>query len=100
MNQETKINNEMNVCSVCGAKWINSQLYWSTGKPGRNIDLAGLVCNQLKNSAAKNSCINPCQGQVGGDTWDDRIKFLERMEAENGIGPNNLPGGGSLSIKS
>lgn len=69
------------VCPVCHARWFNGQLMWANGKPGRNIDLAGLVCNTLKKSKQKD-CINPCQGQVGGDTWEDRRKFLDQIEAK------------------
>lgn len=52
-------------CPRCGARWLNGQLYWATGKPGRELDLAGLVCNAVQDSA----CINPCNGQEGGQTW-------------------------------
>ena len=61
--------------------WINNQLFWSTGKQGRNIDLAGLVCNGLEKRKGF-KCVNPCKGQIGGDTWEERRKFLDRAMAE------------------
>ena len=66
------------VCNKCGAKWLEGQLYWSTGQPGLEIDLAGLVCNQA-NSA---ECINPQKGATGGQTWEKRLQFLEDFETE------------------
>ena len=36
-------------CSKCGACWIWGQHYWSgTGNKGNELDLAGLVCNNLE----------------------------------------------------
>ena len=35
-------------CPTCNAQWFGGQLYWSTGKEGDPHDLAGLVCNTLK----------------------------------------------------
>ena len=36
--------------------WLNDQHIWTgTGKPGSNLDLAGLVCNKL----GDDTCINP-----------------------------------------
>jgi hypothetical protein len=64
-------------CEICGAKWLNDQLYWSTGKEGRNIDLAALVCNKLsKDKYAK--CANPSKGAEGGVGWEERIKIIEQ----------------------
>jgi hypothetical protein len=64
------------VCDTCGAKWLDGQLYWSTGKPGLERDLAGLVCNETDSP----KCINPQKGTKGGQTWADRLKFLEDFE--------------------
>jgi len=62
-------------CPKCGAVWINGQHYWSgTGKKGNELDLAGLVCNKLGN----HQCINPCKGQDGGTTWEDRLEQLDQ----------------------
>jgi len=37
-------------CPKCGAVWLNGQHIWTgTGKPGNDLDLAGLVCNKLGN---------------------------------------------------
>ena len=52
-------------CGKCGAKWIDGQLYWATGKAGKEEDLAGLVCNNL----GDDQCINPKRGDATGDTW-------------------------------
>lgn len=61
-------------CSKCGALWINGDHYWSgTGKKGNELDLAGLVCNKL----GDDTCINPCRGKIGGETWEDRLEKLE-----------------------
>ena len=61
-------------CPKCGAKWIEGQLYWSTGKEASELDLAGLVCNSL----ADDTCINPLRGQEGGNTWEERINQIEK----------------------
>ena len=65
-------------CQVCQASWIAGQLFWSTGKPGRNLDLASLCCNRLAalDPTKFELCANPCKGQEGGDTWEERMKFL------------------------
>ena len=60
-------------CGKCGAKWIDGQLFWSTGKPGRDEDLAGLVCDRW----GGDQCINPVRGtEHGGDTWAKRSDSL------------------------
>ena len=63
----------MQVCPTCQARFIDGQLYWSTGKPGDPKDLAGLVCNPFSNGRP---CINPCKGVKGGQTWEDRLGDL------------------------
>jgi hypothetical protein len=63
-------------CSKCGAVWLNGKHVWSgTGimKEGSELDLAGLVCNKHGDS----TCINPCKGKSGGDTWEKRLNDLE-----------------------
>lgn len=55
-------------CAKCGAKWIDGQLFWSTGQAGKEEDLAGLVCNTLGDE----NCINPAKGSTGGDSWSQR----------------------------
>jgi len=61
------------LCSVCGAKWIDGQHYWSgTAKKGNELDLAGLVCNNLPDEKRQN-CANPCRGMEGGQTWAKRL---------------------------
>ena len=60
-------------CERCGARWLNGRLYWATGKPGSELDLAGLVCNVVNDPR----CINRCKGQSGGDTWAKRRDFID-----------------------
>jgi len=68
-------------CPKCGATWINGQHRWSgTGVRGSEIDLAGLVCNKQGDF----QCINPKKGQDGGDSWEKRLEFLDKMQSENG----------------
>jgi len=70
---------ERKECPKCGAVWINGQHYWSgTGNKGNELDLAGLVCNNL----GDNQCINPVRGQDGGDNWEKRMNDLERFGEE------------------
>lgn len=62
-------------CPKCGAMWIGEQHYWTgTNKLGNELDLAGLVCNNL----GDDTCINPKRGGEGGDTWRKRYKDLEK----------------------
>ena len=68
-------------CSVCGAKWVDGQLYWATGKPGKDIDLNALVCRRLPSEKAPN-CINPCQGQDGGVGWEERMGMVNAALTE------------------
>ena len=70
---------ERKECPKCGAVWINGQHYWSgTGNKGNELDLAGLVCNNL----GDNQCINPVRGQDGGDNWEKRMENLEKFGEE------------------
>jgi hypothetical protein len=64
-------------CPVCGATWISDQLYWATGKPGKDEDLAALVCNRLTAEKAE-GCVNPAKGQEGGVGWEERMKIIEQ----------------------
>ena len=64
-------------CEICGAKWLDEQLYWSTGKQGKDIDLAALVCNNLPRGKYV-KCANPCKGQEGGIGWNERLKIIEQ----------------------
>jgi len=64
-------------CSKCGAIWINEKHIWGgTGNKGSELDLAGLVCNTSHGGG--DACINPLKGKVGGQTWEDRLYFLEK----------------------
>jgi hypothetical protein len=65
---------ERKECPKCGALWINGQHYWAgTGKLGNELDLAGLVCNNLGDK----TCINPVVGKEGGVTWKQRLESLD-----------------------
>lgn len=62
-------------CPKCGATWINGEHRWSgTGVKGSEMDLAGLVCNNL----GDDTCINPMKGRDGGDTWAKRLEVIEK----------------------
>ena len=83
-----------NVCSKCGARWLNGQMFWSTGAQGNELDLAGLVCNNLK-PGEEVECINSKRGEVGGDTWDFRRGFAEGLMTEwERANKNQKPGQG------
>jgi RNA polymerase subunit RPABC4/transcription elongation factor Spt4 len=64
-------------CPVCGATWISEQLYWATGKTGRDEDLNALVCRRLTTEKAER-CVNPVKGKDGGIGWEEREKMLEQ----------------------
>jgi hypothetical protein len=66
-------------CPKCGAVWLNGQHRWSgNGNVGNPLDLAGLVCNKWGDG----TCINPCKGMSGGDTWDKRLELLGKFGKE------------------
>ena len=71
-------------CPVCGAHWFNDQLYWSTGKPGKDEDLNALVCRRLAPEKA-GGCVNPSKGQEGGAGWEERLKMAEAALSEFGL---------------
>ena len=66
-------------CPTCEAKWIDDQLYWATNKSGSELDLASLVCNPFSRGR---TCINPCKGLEGGDTWAKRASNIETISQE------------------
>ena len=70
-------------CPKCGAKFLEGQLYWATGKPGDLRDLAGLVCKNWGDA----SCINPMRDSEGGDTWAKRREFMGAMDSELDLPP-------------
>jgi hypothetical protein len=64
-------------CPKCKAVWLNGSHVWAgTGKPGSELDLAGLVCNNYGDE----TCINPLKGKEGGDTWEARYGKLNEIE--------------------
>jgi len=69
------------ICSICGAKWIDNQLYWSTGKPGKDVDLNALVCRNLPSEKAER-CVNPAKDQEGGIGWEERMKVINAALSE------------------
>lgn len=72
-------NQNISECPKCKARWIDGQLYWSTGALGNPHDLAGLVCNNLGDE----TCINPCNGSTSGDTWEKRLNSLKNLLEED-----------------
>jgi len=73
---------ETKQCETCGARWLGGQLYWATGKPGKDLDLAGLVCNRL---APEKPCANACRGLEGGQTWESRLKEVGKVLERGGL---------------
>lgn len=69
---------DIKTCGKCGAKWIDGQLYWSTGAKAKEEDLAGLVCNTLGDA----QCINPKRGNDTGTTWAKRLDAIDKLEEE------------------
>ena len=70
-------------CNKCGARWLEGQLYWSTGAMGTELDLAGLVCNNINpDEPDSNECINPQRGAEGGTTWEYRRGFADGLMTE------------------
>ena len=67
---------ERKECPKCVAVWLNGQLRWSTGAVGNDLDLAGLVCNQVEDGQG---CINELRGTNGGDTWEKRAEKIEQL---------------------
>ena len=67
-------------CPHCEAVWINGQHYWRTGATGSELDLASVVCNTPHGNSKQ--CINPMIGQEGGDTWEDRMKYINALQKE------------------
>jgi hypothetical protein len=64
-------------CLICGAHWVQEQLYWSTGKPGKEEDLNALVCRRLPPEKVS-GCVNPAKGKEGGIGWEERVKMIEQ----------------------
>ena len=69
-------------CEKCGAKWLNGQLYWATGKPGTEADLAGLVCNALVDEDDIVLCANEKRGDTTGTTWEYRRGYIDGVMSE------------------
>jgi len=73
---------EFKSCPKCNANWIGGQLFWSTGKPGTEEDLAGLVCNNLKEED-RHLCVNEKIGDTSGTTWEYRRGFIDGVMSTN-----------------
>jgi len=72
-------------CPVCEAKWIDDQLFWSTGAKGTDADLAGLVCDNIRPDQVP-LCINKQRGlDHGGDTWEKRAEKIDQLMKEAGL---------------
>ena len=69
---------ETRTCGKCGATWLDGQLYWATGKPAKEEDLAGLVCNKL----GDDQCINAKRGSDTGATWEKRLGAIAKLDDE------------------
>ena len=72
---------DLRICEICGAKWIGPQLYWATGRPGKDEDLNALVCRRLAPEKAE-GCVNPAKGSDGGVGWEERLKMTEAALTE------------------
>ena len=49
MTEELNFSLKQEVCEKCGATWLNGEHRWTgTGQKGNELDLAGLVCNNIK----------------------------------------------------
>ena len=68
-------------CPKCGAVWLNGVHVWQTGQKGNDLDLAGLVCNQLSEEDAP-LCINIMRGQIGGQPWEKRAEQIDLLMEE------------------
>ncbi|ADO99216.1 hypothetical protein Np050604_114 [Cyanophage S-RIM44] len=76
---------ERKECPKCGATWINGKHVFRGTAASYNkseLDLAGLVCNNLGDE----TCINPSKGIEGGQTWERRAGYVDgAIEANKGI---------------
>ena len=68
-------------CQKCGAYWIGNSHFWGTGDSGDELDLAGLVCNNLSEDEIP-LCINPKRGEDGGKTWEYRRGYVDGLMDE------------------
>lgn len=83
MSEESSVFNMKRVeCPRCGAKWLDGQLYWSTGAKADEKDLSNLVCG-LRDF---DDCINPIhkKGHIYGeaDSWEKRAKVSAKIDRE------------------
>lgn len=78
---------DLKTCSICEARWIDGQHYWSTGALGNESDLAGLVCNRFRRG--REGCINPMLGSESGDTWEKRAAKIEAFSSELMVKPSS-----------
>ena len=69
------------LCEKCGAKWLDGELFWFTGKSGTDEDLDGLVCNNLK-PGEEELCVNDKKGDTTGQTWEYRRGYVAGLMDE------------------
>ena len=75
-NQFSDLKLSRKECPKCGAIWINNKHMFSgtaASYDRSEVDLAGLVCNNLGDE----TCINPSKGIEGGQTWERRSGYIE-----------------------
>ena len=72
---------ERKECPRCGAAWINGKHVFrgtAASYDKSELDLAGLVCNNLGDE----TCINPMKGLEGGDSWERRLGVIDKKLQE------------------
>lgn len=69
------------ICPKCEAKFMDGQLFWSTGQKGDPEVLANLVCD-LPQVQRSGGCINKAKSNPSKDTWAKRQAYAEAMADE------------------
>ena len=63
------------ICPKCEAKFMDGQLFWSTGQKGDPEVLANLVCD-LPQVQRSGGCINKAKSNPSKDTWENAGRLL------------------------